>query len=807
MLRRIPAARVIRVALLSFSVLGSRLAARGPGYHAHRSPLVVTATRSETEARRLFSSSVSVVTGAELRERGFRFVLDWLHEVPGLNVVQTGSFGGQTSLFTRGGESDYTKVLIDGVPANQPGGAIDLAHLGTELVERIEIVRGPSSVLYGSDAVSGVIQIVTRRGAGRPRIDVAARFGTFGTADLQAEAAGASGIARWSAGLSRFTSDGIYPYNNHYRNQTASARLALVPDEKTDLAFTARWGDSRDPLSDRLLGRAGGHQPVRHRARPHPLARWRAAALLPALAPRAGGTLRFEDRIRRRAGRPRRPERLRVRVAPHRPGDSAACSICAPWWRRLAALQLSGGVEFSNEDQHATNETTSDFGDWSVHRRQRVRPRPREHGVLRPGAGAARRQGRSAGRTPVRRQRRLRQLHDLAARAWRCGRPTLLKLHASAGSAFKQPTFSEQFADSPFEVGDPDLVPEESTSWQAGAELGFAGRRVTMSATYFAQHFSNMILYTSAAGPGEPDLCERGARRARTGSRPASTWRSPVSWRSRRATPGSTPRSRTMAAARTSQSSRANRCCAGPGQLGRDRARLAAGAVGAVQPATRSHRIARRRGLPALSRRAGDPAGLHAGWASRLTSRWRRCSEATGPPTSVSPRWARTCSTRNTSRWWASRAGDETDADRGATEVRRRREQMHAHCPSERSRTGRDSPAIPAASRFQMGYGLTGIYPCCYSLMLQRVHDRRERAAEERSDQVDPDVADRRATHDAVHQAEPGAHRGVEGAAAISGRWPRRREHGEPDREAVVRIALGLGRGGDVEHHEGQRRR
>jgi len=130
-LRRIPAARVIRVALLgSLSSVHSL-----SGQDTTRiAPLVVTATRSEADTRRL-STSISVITGAELRERGFRFVLDWLQEVPGLTVVQTGSFGGQTSLFTRGGESDYTKVLIDGIPANQPGGSIDLASLGTELVE------------------------------------------------------------------------------------------------------------------------------------------------------------------------------------------------------------------------------------------------------------------------------------------------------------------------------------------------------------------------------------------------------------------------------------------------------------------------------------------------------------------------------------------------------------------------------------------------------------------------------------------------------------------------------------------------
>ena len=79
-------------------------------------------------------------------------------------MVQVGSFGGVTSLFLRGGESDYVKVLIDGVPANQAGGAFNWANLTTDNVDRIEILRGPGSVIYGSDAVSGVVQIFTRQG-------------------------------------------------------------------------------------------------------------------------------------------------------------------------------------------------------------------------------------------------------------------------------------------------------------------------------------------------------------------------------------------------------------------------------------------------------------------------------------------------------------------------------------------------------------------------------------------------------------------------------------------------------------------
>src|SRR2546430_5785945 len=118
-------------------------------------PVVVTATRIRTPADAV-TAAVTVISGADLRAQGIRTVLDALRDVPAAAVVQTGSFGGVTSLFLRGGQSKYVKVLVDGVPVNEPGGAFDFAHLTTDNVERIEVLRGPASVLYGSDGVTRV---------------------------------------------------------------------------------------------------------------------------------------------------------------------------------------------------------------------------------------------------------------------------------------------------------------------------------------------------------------------------------------------------------------------------------------------------------------------------------------------------------------------------------------------------------------------------------------------------------------------------------------------------------------------------
>jgi vitamin B12 transporter len=108
--------------------------------------LVVTANRLPTPADAV-TASVTVITGDQLRSGGLRFVQDALRDVPGANVVQAGSYGGVSSLFLRGGESDYVKVLIDGVPVNQAGGSFNWANLTTDNVDRIEVLRGPASVV------------------------------------------------------------------------------------------------------------------------------------------------------------------------------------------------------------------------------------------------------------------------------------------------------------------------------------------------------------------------------------------------------------------------------------------------------------------------------------------------------------------------------------------------------------------------------------------------------------------------------------------------------------------------------------
>src|SRR3989454_1409253 len=168
-------------------------------------PVVVTATRVPV-APDLVVSAVTVLRGTELVAQGIRTVAQALETVPGAHVVETGSFGGQTSLFMRGGESDYTKVLLDGVPLNQAGRAIDLAQLTTDNIDRIEIVRGPVSVLYGTDAVTGVVQVFTRTRQGAARWGSDLRGGTYGSPQGAFDLTGGTTTIGYSARVSRFSS-------------------------------------------------------------------------------------------------------------------------------------------------------------------------------------------------------------------------------------------------------------------------------------------------------------------------------------------------------------------------------------------------------------------------------------------------------------------------------------------------------------------------------------------------------------------------------------------------------------------------
>lgn len=214
--------------------------------------LTVTATRLEIPWRTL-GSSLTVLTEEDLKARQIYTVADALRSVPGLDVVRTGGLGQQTSVFLRGANSNQTLVLIDGVETNDPsnpGGLFDFAHLTVDNIERIEVLRGPQSSLYGADAIGGVIQIFTKRGEGKPATSLSAEGGSFGTYRLTGGSSGGLDRFRYSFSASHLKSHGFSAADRHlagnreddgYRNTTVSARLGWEPKETFALEGTMRY--------------------------------------------------------------------------------------------------------------------------------------------------------------------------------------------------------------------------------------------------------------------------------------------------------------------------------------------------------------------------------------------------------------------------------------------------------------------------------------------------------------------------------------------------------------------------------------
>ena len=152
-----------------------------------REAIVVSGTRSEAPVSQL-GASVTVFDAADIERRQSPPLADLLTASPGVTIARSGGYGSVTSLFVRGGESNHNKVLIDGIPVNEPGGYFNFSNITSENLERVEIVRGAQSALFGSDAMASVIQLVTRRGrAGSPpRFDATIEGGTYGTGRARA---------------------------------------------------------------------------------------------------------------------------------------------------------------------------------------------------------------------------------------------------------------------------------------------------------------------------------------------------------------------------------------------------------------------------------------------------------------------------------------------------------------------------------------------------------------------------------------------------------------------------------------------
>lgn len=208
--------------------------------------VVVTATGAPVAIEEA-GVAADVFTARDFAARQYPFLQYILRDVAGLNVVQTGHNGGITSVFARGGDSDATTVLLDGVPITEPGGSLDFVHLTSTGLDRMEVVRGPESVLFGAEASSAVIQIFTRHGdpeTGVPHGSISYERGSFSTDHWTASLDG--GLAKridYAFTADQFRSTGEFP-NDAYRITTGTANIGFHFSDKTILRAVYRTFDS-----------------------------------------------------------------------------------------------------------------------------------------------------------------------------------------------------------------------------------------------------------------------------------------------------------------------------------------------------------------------------------------------------------------------------------------------------------------------------------------------------------------------------------------------------------------------------------
>ncbi|MGQ0814950.1 MAG: TonB-dependent receptor domain-containing protein [Gemmatimonadota bacterium] len=473
-------------------------------------PIVVSATRVPQLLSRV-TASVTVITGEQLRRGGIRTVDEALRTVSGAAVVQTGSYGAATSLFLRGGESDYVQVLIAGVQINSPGEQFNWSNLSIEDIERIEVVKGPSSVLYGSDAVAGVVQLFTKQRRGKPsgQLSFAAgrgnkvgaqAAGTFDNADVHGDISGSTGTAAYSLGLSHFDTEGAYAFNNDHRSTSITGRASLAVD-RTQFDASARYALNRFHFPTDGSGRLADRN------------QYQDASILAA---GLNASRRFSPKLDLDA---RVTHNQNENTTDDQPDDAAdtlgffSFNSAQRFSRQNVDLRLNYrpnvlatltvGSEF--EWQASRGSSSSPFGDSPATTDQRSNRAAyaqllADFSRVSVQLGVRGEDNEKFGNVATYRG-------GIAARV-----SSSVRLRASAGTGFKEPRFFEQFAQG-FVRGNPELEPERSRSLEGAVDVTVGG--VTLTSSYFDQQFTNLIQFVAVtADPNDPNYMNVAGARA-----------------------------------------------------------------------------------------------------------------------------------------------------------------------------------------------------------------------------------------------------------------------------------------------------
>jgi vitamin B12 transporter len=451
---------------------------------------VIGATRLPTPEDQL-GTSVTVITGDQIEQKQQRTLPEVLRDVPGLNVVQNGSPGGFASVFMRGANANQTKVLIDGVDVSDPSaanGEVDFSQFLASDIDRVEVLRGPQSGLYGSDAIGGVINVITKAGKGPPKARASVEGGSFGTFN---QTGGVSGsLARFSYNASiahyRTTNTPVTPSelvppgrplnDDFYDNKTYATKLGANLTDNFDLGLVARYVDTDlRSTSDDFIG----PEAIRTDSTSHELFTRGTAHL--AL---------FDGLFDQTIGYAYTNYRRRI----FDPNDAALAFGNDPDYFRgdRSKIDYLGTI-------HVTAGQIVSFG--AEHERDTINDSSPVTAAYSNNAGFAQLQSSFRDRFFNTASVRYDSNSQFGGRATYRIAPAIVvaetdtTFRGSVGTGFKAPTLDQLFDSLPaFNFfANPNLLPETSFGWDAGFEQKLLDRRVAFGATYFHNDIKNLI--------------------------------------------------------------------------------------------------------------------------------------------------------------------------------------------------------------------------------------------------------------------------------------------------------------------------
>ena len=449
--------------------------------------VVVTATRIPTPKLKV-ADSITVITAKDIAAKQEQTLPDVLKDVPGLNVVQTGGPGGATSVFMRGTNSNHVKVLVDGIDVSDPSSptaTFDFGQFLTPDIERVEVLRGPQSGLYGSDAIGGVINVITKSGNGPAQFTAGLEGGSFDTFNQTAGVGGSTGPFHYTADIEHFHvgATPVTPLNllapnekridDYYDNLTASTKLGYDVTDNFGLGLVAHYSNThlRNTGENYAFAPPFIDYPDASQTESDTLQYYaRATARLSLLGGRLEQTLGLGYTSDTSTGVS--PDlgtsyNTGERVKLDWQGDikishGETLVLGAEHTRDNISLPIiahtiidSGYAELQSNPFENFNDTVS----------------------VRYDANS-----RFGGSTTY----RFAPTYLVAA--------TGTKLEASVGSGFKAPTLSELFQSfPPFFFANPNLKPERSTGYDVGFEQYLSPQKVQFGATYFYNTITNLI--------------------------------------------------------------------------------------------------------------------------------------------------------------------------------------------------------------------------------------------------------------------------------------------------------------------------